>query len=211
MIGPIFDTHAHYSARAFDPDRFALLDSLPSQGVVGVCEHAPAAAAAMVANGGDQDAGKADCTAQRFCRGHAVCLAINKMRQDHTQKALGAVQDAAKGASKHGNCNVIKGVLGRGLPQTQGAAFQCELFALGQSRDTPLQDQAGEKDQHTAKHEPHTCKAEDGGGVAGLDLKQAVSQFDKGKGGPPQCVAQDGQQHRQDRRTKDTVQPRSAG
>ena len=32
MIGPIFDTHAHYSARAFDPDRFALLDSLPSQG-----------------------------------------------------------------------------------------------------------------------------------------------------------------------------------
>lgn len=40
MIGPIFDTHAHYSARAFDPDRFALLDSLPSQGVVGVCEQA---------------------------------------------------------------------------------------------------------------------------------------------------------------------------
>lgn len=40
MIGPIFDTHAHYSTRAFDPDRFALLDSLPSQGVVGVCEQA---------------------------------------------------------------------------------------------------------------------------------------------------------------------------
>ena len=27
MTGPIFDTHAHYSARAFDADRFALLDS----------------------------------------------------------------------------------------------------------------------------------------------------------------------------------------
>ena len=40
MTGPIFDTHAHYSARAFDPDRFALLDSLPGQGVAGVCEQA---------------------------------------------------------------------------------------------------------------------------------------------------------------------------
>ena len=36
----IFDTHAHYSARAFDADRFALLDSLPGKGVVGVCEQA---------------------------------------------------------------------------------------------------------------------------------------------------------------------------
>ena len=40
MTGPIFDTHAHYSARAFDADRFALLDSLPDKGVVGVCEQA---------------------------------------------------------------------------------------------------------------------------------------------------------------------------
>lgn len=40
MTGPIFDTHAHYSARAFDVDRFALLDSLPGKGVVGVCEQA---------------------------------------------------------------------------------------------------------------------------------------------------------------------------
>ena len=31
MTGPIFDTHAHYSARAFDADRFALLDSLPEK------------------------------------------------------------------------------------------------------------------------------------------------------------------------------------
>ena len=38
MTGPIFDTHAHYSARAFDADRIALLDSLPGKGVVGVCE-----------------------------------------------------------------------------------------------------------------------------------------------------------------------------
>ena len=40
MTGPIFDTHAHYSARAFEADRFALLDSLPEKGVVGVCEQA---------------------------------------------------------------------------------------------------------------------------------------------------------------------------
>ena len=40
MTGPIFDTHAHYSARAFDADRFARLDSLPEKGVVGVCEQA---------------------------------------------------------------------------------------------------------------------------------------------------------------------------
>ena len=39
-MGPIFDTHAHYSAHAFDTDRYALLDSLPDQGVVGVCEQA---------------------------------------------------------------------------------------------------------------------------------------------------------------------------
>ena len=40
MTGPIFDTHAHYSSRAFDADRIALLDSLPGKGVVGVCEQA---------------------------------------------------------------------------------------------------------------------------------------------------------------------------
>ena len=40
MTGPIFDTHAHYSARAFDADRYPLLGSLPGKGVVGVCEQA---------------------------------------------------------------------------------------------------------------------------------------------------------------------------
>ena len=40
MTGPIFDTHAHYSACAFDADRYPLLDSLPGKGVVGVCEQA---------------------------------------------------------------------------------------------------------------------------------------------------------------------------
>lgn len=40
MPGPIFDTHAHYTSRQFDPDREELLRSLPGQGVVGVCEQA---------------------------------------------------------------------------------------------------------------------------------------------------------------------------
>ena len=40
MTGPMFDTHAHDSARAFDADRYPLLDSLPGKGVVGVCEQA---------------------------------------------------------------------------------------------------------------------------------------------------------------------------
>lgn len=40
MPGPIFDTHAHYTSRQFDPDREQLLSSLPGQGVVGVCEQA---------------------------------------------------------------------------------------------------------------------------------------------------------------------------
>ena len=33
MTGPIFDTHAHYSSRAFDADREALLSALPEQGI----------------------------------------------------------------------------------------------------------------------------------------------------------------------------------
>ena len=41
MTGPIFDTHAHYSARAFDADRFALLDSLPEKGVVASASRPP--------------------------------------------------------------------------------------------------------------------------------------------------------------------------
>ena len=61
-------------------------------------EHAPAAAAAVVAKGADEHARKAHSTAQRFCRGHAVRIAINKVGKDDAQKALGAVQNAAKRA-----------------------------------------------------------------------------------------------------------------
>lgn len=38
--GPIFDTHAHYCASAFDADRDTVLAGLPARGVVGICEQA---------------------------------------------------------------------------------------------------------------------------------------------------------------------------
>ena len=51
MAGPIFDTHAHYTAAAFDTDREAVFARLPAQGVTGVCEQATSSgdAAACVA------------------------------------------------------------------------------------------------------------------------------------------------------------------
>lgn len=39
-MGPIFDTHAHYTSRQFDADRDDVLQALPGRGVVGVCEQA---------------------------------------------------------------------------------------------------------------------------------------------------------------------------
>lgn len=51
MAGPIFDTHAHYCAAAFDADRHAVLAGLPATGVTGVVEQATSSgdAAACVA------------------------------------------------------------------------------------------------------------------------------------------------------------------
>lgn len=37
-MGPIFDSHAHYTSRQFDADREAVLAGLPALGVTGVCE-----------------------------------------------------------------------------------------------------------------------------------------------------------------------------
>ena len=53
----------------------------------------------------------------------------------HLQKALGAVQDAAKGTREHSNSDVIECVLGRGLPQAQSTALRCHFVAgkLGQA------------------------------------------------------------------------------
>ncbi|MBQ8646600.1 MAG: TatD family hydrolase [Oscillospiraceae bacterium] len=38
MNAPIFDSHAHYTSRQFDGDRYELLAGLPAQGVTGIVE-----------------------------------------------------------------------------------------------------------------------------------------------------------------------------
>ena len=83
----------------------------------------------MVAKGADEHARKAHSTAQRFCRGHAVRIAINKVGKDNAQKALGAVQDAAKRAGEHGHGDIVERILRRGLPQTQRTALGCRTPA----------------------------------------------------------------------------------
>ena len=95
-------------------------------------EHAPAAAAAVVAQRADEHARKADDTAQRFGRGHAVGAAVDEVGKDNAQKALDAVQDAAKGTGEHGNSDIIEGVLKHGLPQAQRTAL-CRDLAPGQA------------------------------------------------------------------------------
>ena len=144
-------------------------------------EHAPAAAAAVVAKGADKYPGKAHGAAQRFCRGHAVRIAVDKVGKDDAQKALGAVQDAAKGTGEHRHGDVVERILRGGLPQTQRTTL-CRHLAPGEMRRMSLQQDAAQQHQHTAQHEPHSCKAEDGGGVAGVDGEQAVAQLDERKG-----------------------------
>ena len=64
--------------------------------------------------------------------------AVDEVGKDHAQKALGAVQDAAKGTREHGNSNVIECVLDRGLPQAQSTALRCH-FAAGKLGQAALQ------------------------------------------------------------------------
>ena len=132
----------------------------------GRCHHTEHAA--VVANRTDQHSGKTHSAAQRFCRGHAVRIAIDKVGKDDAQKTLGAVQDAAKRAGEHGHGDIVERILRRGLPQSQRAALGC-YPAPGQARCLSLQQNAAQQHQHAAQHEPHPCKTEDGGGVAGVD------------------------------------------
>ena len=48
-MGPIFDTHAHYTADAFDADREAVLAGLPAKGISGICEQSTSSADAFAA------------------------------------------------------------------------------------------------------------------------------------------------------------------
>ena len=111
--------------------------------------YAPGAAAAVVAQRGDENARKADAAAQRLGRGHAVSPAVKEMGEDDPQKALGAVQDAPKGTGEQGNSAVEKGVLRCGLPQAQCTAFGQDL-PFGHGGEPALQQQAAAQYQHTA-------------------------------------------------------------
>ena len=75
----------------------------------------PAATAAVVAQRADEHARKADDTAQRFGRGHAVGVAVDEVGKDDAQKALGAVQDAAKGTRELVNCDIVDSILCIGM------------------------------------------------------------------------------------------------
>ncbi len=99
-------------------------------------EHAPGASAAVVADGADEHPGEAQHAAQRFGRCHPVGIAIEEMGEDDAQKALGAVEDAAKGTRQQGNGHIVERILGCGLPQAQGAAL-AQDFAAGRLRSLP--------------------------------------------------------------------------
>ncbi len=43
-MGPIFDTHAHYTSDAFDADRDVVLSGLPDKGISGICEQSTSSA-----------------------------------------------------------------------------------------------------------------------------------------------------------------------
>ena len=173
-------------------------------------EHAPGASAAVVADGADEHPGEAQHAAQRFGRCHPVGIAIEEMGEDDAQKALGAVEDAAKGTRQQGNGHIVERILGCGLPQAQGAAL-AQDFAAGRLREFALQDQASRQHQQAAQHEPDPGKAEDGGRIIGLDRKQAVAHLDERERRTPQHIAADGQQHREEGRPEDGVQFGRAG
>ena len=167
--------------------------------------YAPGAAAAVVAQRGDENARKADAAAQRLGRGHAVSFAIKEMGEDDPQKALGAVQDAPKGTGEQGNSAVEKGVLRCGLPQAQCTAFGQDL-PFGHGGQPALQQQAAAQYQHTAQHEPHPCKAENGGRVSGVDGKEPVAQLDERKSRTPHGVAENGNDNGKGRCAEKPVQ-----
>ena len=164
----------------------------------------------MVADGADEHPGEAQHAAQRFGRCHPVGIAIEEMGEDDAQKALGAVEDAAKGTRQQGNGHIVERILGCGLPQAQGAAL-AQDFAAGRLREFALQDQASRQHQQAAQHEPDPGKAEDGGRITGLNRKQAVAHLDERERRTPQHIAADGQQHREEGRPEDGVQFGRAG
>ena len=144
-------------------------------------------------DGGDEHARKADGAAQGLGGGHAVSLAVNKVGEDNPQKTLGAVQDAAKGTGEQGNSDVVEGILRGGLPQAQCPQRSGRTRPLGMGRGRRSSSQAAQPSTSTAaQHEPHPCKAENGGRVGGVDGEEPVTQLDERESRTPHGVAEDG-------------------
>ena len=120
----------------------------------------------------------------------------------------------------HRQCTVHKGIGHVDAGHVVACTLLCQLDAVhdqedGKSKHTDRRQNICEKDtlfaqlfikhrngqvlvlahhQHAAQHEPHPCKAEDGGRVAGVDGEQAVAQLDERERRTPQHIAADGQQ-----------------
>jgi len=122
----IFDTHAHYTDKRFDPDREPLLDSLPGQGV------------AFVLNCGSnvRDSGRALKLAERYEYIYAAC-------GTHPHEAKGFVQTGElRALLKHEKC-VALGEIGLDYHydfsprEAQKDAFRVQL-ELAQEFDLPV-------------------------------------------------------------------------
>ncbi len=153
------------------------------------------AAAAVVAQRGDKHTAKAKHTAQRLARGHPVGLAVQKVRQNHAHKALGAVQNAAHraaGQQRHGR--VVEEILCSGLPQAQPAG-RSQRFAVRHRQRAAVQRQTGQPDQRRAHHKADTRKAQNRRSIGGINRKQAVTQLDEGECRPPQHIADNSHQN----------------
>ena len=137
---------------------------------------------------------KAKRTAQRLARGHPVGLAVQKVRQDHAHKALGAVQDTAHRAGQQRHGGVVEEILCSGLPQAQPAG-RSQRFAVRHRQRAAVQRQTGQPDQRRAHHKTDTREAQNRRRIGGINRKQAVTQLDEGERRPPQHIADNGHQN----------------
>ena len=148
----------------------------------------------MIAQRGNQNTAKAKRTAQRLARGHPVSLAVQKVRQDHAHKALGAVQDTAHRAGQQRHCGVVEEILCSGLPQAQPTG-RSQRFAVRHRQRAAVQRQTGQPDQRRAHHKADTRKAQNRRRIGGINRKQPVAQLDEGERRPPQHIADNGHQN----------------
>ena len=167
--------------------------------------HALDAAAAVVAQRGDEHAAEAERATQRLARGQAVLIAVEEVRQNDAHKALGAVQDAAHSTGQQRDGGVVEEILRRGLPQAQPAG-RGQRFAARHRQRAAVQRQTGQPDQRRAHHEADAREAQNRRGIGRFNSEQAVAQLDERKRRAPQHIADNGHQDRCRRDGKELVE-----